>query len=98
MKTEIRKLMDFSESFTDKLIDGLFTGRKSIILVTDGFSTCKKSVSPGFGVKSRDAIASKNWVKNGGYPDTFSSISAFLNFFASVLTFLGGQKPMSYKL
>ena len=86
MKTEIRKLMDFSESFTDKLIDGLFTGRKSIILVT------------GFGVKSRDAIASKNWVKNGGYPDTFSSISAFLNFFASVLTFLGGQKPMSYEL
>ena len=91
MKTEIRKLMDFSESFTAKLIDGLFTGRKSIILVTDGFSTCKKSISPGYGVKSRDAIASKNWVKNGGYPNTFSSISAFLKDFTSVLTFLWGK-------
>ena len=98
MKTEIRKLMDFSESFTAKLIDGLFTGRKSIILVTDGFSTCKKSISPGYGVKSRDAIASKNWVKNGGYPQYI-----FINFsiskkFYKCFDFPWGQKPMSYDL
>ncbi len=51
--------MEFSESITEKLYR-LFTGRKSIILLTDGFSTCKKCISPGFGVESRDAIASKN--------------------------------------
>ena len=43
----------------DKLIDVLFSDRKSINLVIDGLSTCKKYISPGFWVESRDAVASK---------------------------------------
>ena len=38
----------------DKLIDGLFNGRKSINLVVDGLSTCKKSISPWFGLRTLD--------------------------------------------
>ena len=44
------ELMDFlnnPDGRTDKLIDGLFTSRKSINLLIDGLSTSKKSISPG---------------------------------------------------
>ena len=47
--------MIFSTMGTDKLIERLFNGRKSINWVIDGLST----ISPGFEVESRDAIASK---------------------------------------
>ena len=45
----------------DILIDGPFKSRKSINLVIDGLSTSKRSISPGFEVETRDAIASKNY-------------------------------------
>ena len=52
--------MDFLRKSEDKLIDGLFNGRKSINLVIDGLSTFKNSICPGFWVDTRDAMATKN--------------------------------------
>ena len=62
MDEYFRKGYGQTEIVRDKLIDGLFRGRKSINLVFDGLSTWKKYINPGFGVKSRDAIASKKLV------------------------------------